>query len=90
MAHFLNRGMNLIPFLYINKKKVFLVVLIFTAPNNFERRNGIRQTWLNDETSDTLHYFVVGIKGIAEEMNVTIQSENRRFSDLLILPHLKR
>ena len=70
-------------------KKVFLVILILTAPKNFEMRNVIRQTWLNEETSDTLHYFVIGTEGLIRDVNVTIQSEQKRFSDLLLLPNVK-
>uniref|UniRef100_A0A2P2I6G9 Hexosyltransferase n=1 Tax=Hirondellea gigas TaxID=1518452 RepID=A0A2P2I6G9_9CRUS len=70
-------------------KKVFLVILILTAPKNFELRNVIRQTWLTDEGPDTLHYFVIGTEGLSDEFNVTIQSEQRRFSDLLLLGNIK-
>ena len=52
-------------------------------------RNVIRQTWLNEETSDTLHYFVIGTEGLIRDVNVTIQSEQKRFSDLLLLPNVK-
>ena len=72
-----------------NQKKVFLVLLILSAPKNVEIRNVIRQTWLLDETSDSLHYFAVGAEGLSEDLNTTIQSEQRRFSDLLLLPNIK-
>ncbi|KAA0199143.1 hypothetical protein HAZT_HAZT000069 [Hyalella azteca] len=71
------------------RKSVFLVILIISAPKNFELRNTIRQTWLKEEGRDCLHYFAVGIDGLSEDMNVTIQSEQRRFSDMLFLPNLK-
>ena len=70
-------------------KQVFLVILILTSPTNFELRSVIRQTWLNEETSDTLHYFVLGMEGLSEDVNTTIYSEQKRFSDLLMLPNIK-
>ena len=70
-------------------KRVFLVVIIFSAPSNFEARNSIRQTWLSEARSDTQHYFVIGINSLNGDLNTTIQSEQKRFSDLLLLNNVK-
>ncbi|XP_063587024.1 beta-1,3-galactosyltransferase 6-like [Penaeus indicus] len=66
-------------------KSVFLVIIVISAPGNSEQRDTIRQTWLSEEKSDTLHYFVIGTGSLSENVNVTIQSEQRRFGDLLLL-----
>lgn len=71
-----------------NEKNVFLVIIILTAPNNVEQRNVIRQTWLSEEKMDTMHFFVVGIAGLNEDVNTTIQSEQKRFSDMLFLNNI--
>ena len=67
---------------------VFLVVVILSAPSNSEQRDVIRQTWLKDEATDTHHYFVIGTGSLSEDLNVTIQSEQKKFGDLLLLNHV--
>ncbi|KAF2349354.1 Glycosyl transferase family 31, partial [Trinorchestia longiramus] len=68
---------------------VFLVILILSAPKNFKLRNVIRQSWLKEESKDCLHYFAIGTDGLSEDLNVTIQSEQKRFSDMLLLQNLE-
>ena len=67
---------------------VFLVVVIISAPGNSEQRDVMRQTWLRDEALDTHHYFVIGTAGVTEELNTTIQSEQKRFGDLMLLNNI--
>nr|XP_045595055.1 beta-1,3-galactosyltransferase 6-like isoform X1 [Procambarus clarkii] len=68
-----------------SEKSVFLVIVLLSAPVNVEQRNVIRQTWLSEEKSDTLHLFVLGVNSLNEDLNTTIQSEQKRFGDLLLL-----
>ncbi|XP_066988984.1 beta-1,3-galactosyltransferase 6-like [Macrobrachium rosenbergii] len=70
------------------EKHVFLVIVILSAPNNVEQRDVIRQTWLSEEKSDTLHFFVVGTENLNESINTTIQSEQKRFGDMMLLTNV--
>ena len=50
-------NMNLIPImdfqdLGVNKKKVMLLVIVVTAPQRFDRRQAIRDTWWKHCTGD--------------------------------------
>ncbi|MCL4145129.1 UNVERIFIED_CONTAM: hypothetical protein GTU68_066513 [Idotea baltica] len=69
-------------------KSVFLAVLILSSPTNQEQRDVIRETWLSDELSDTIHYFIIGTGSLGSEVNITIQSEQKRFGDLLLLSNV--
>ncbi|RXG69039.1 Beta-1,3-galactosyltransferase 6 [Armadillidium vulgare] len=70
-------------------KTVFLVILIVSSPTNQEQRDVIRETWLSDELVDTVHFFAIGTHKLSEDVNVTIQSEQKKFKDLLLLNNLE-
>lgn len=72
------------------KFQTFLLILIFTAPQNMEQRDTIRQTWLklNNHGDKVLHYFAVGSGRLDEDERRTLASENTRFNDILLLPNV--
>ncbi|XP_076054852.1 beta-1,3-galactosyltransferase 6-like [Oratosquilla oratoria] len=64
---------------------VFLVILVLTAPGNVEQRNVIRQTWMSEMEDDVMPLFVIGSASLTDGLNTTIQSEQKRFKDLLMI-----
>lgn len=67
------------------EKSVFLVIVMLSAPANREQREVIRQTWLSEEKSDTLHFFVIGISSLNEDLNATVLAEQKKYGDLMLL-----
>lgn len=81
------------------KMNTFLLVLIMTGPNNKGRRDAIRHTWLSTaihtqklaknknvkQPSSILHFFVIGTKGLTEEMKMNLNQEKNSNNDLLLL-----
>lgn len=73
-----------------------LIILILSAPLNFNRRNAIRETWLKlhdrDRTVESAklgnakHYFVVGGLGLNSMQVRGINDEQLKHNDILILP----
>lgn len=70
-----------------------LIILILSAPENFSKRNTIRETWLKLKNrahlTDALnfkHYFVIGGLGLTLDKTKTINSEQLKYNDILILP----
>ncbi|XP_070168759.1 beta-1,3-galactosyltransferase 6-like isoform X1 [Polyergus mexicanus] len=74
-----------------SKPKYRLIILILSSPDNLERRDTIRKTWLTDRNHDAMmrHFFVVGTQDILPEQRNTLQSEKEKFDDLLLLPKLQ-
>ncbi|KYN00172.1 PREDICTED: beta-1,3-galactosyltransferase 6 [Cyphomyrmex costatus] len=72
-----------------NKPKYRLIALILSNPDNLERRNTIRKTWLAESDATVKHFFVVGTQDILPEQRNTLQSEKQKFDDLLLLPRLQ-
>ncbi|KAG7212487.1 hypothetical protein KM043_012800 [Ampulex compressa] len=71
-----------------DKSKFRLIVLVLTSSENLERRDTIRKTWLSEKHATVKHLFVVGTLDILPEQRDTLQSEKRKFNDLLLLPRL--
>uniref|UniRef100_T1JN38 Hexosyltransferase n=1 Tax=Strigamia maritima TaxID=126957 RepID=T1JN38_STRMM len=63
-----------------------LVVLIFSSVFNMEHRDTIRQTWLKNSGIEIIHFFAIGSAKLGPSEEKTLQSENARFGDLLLLP----
>lgn len=72
-----------------------LIILILSSPKNLDRRNVIRQTWLqlvdtNPENENVKfkmkHYFVIGSLGLTIDNILHLSTEQSQFSDILILP----
>ncbi|XP_063799111.1 beta-1,3-galactosyltransferase 6 [Pseudophryne corroboree] len=70
----------------------FLAVLIASGPKYTERRSIIRSTWLSAASrprGDLWCRFVVGTAGLGEEESASLEVEQRRHGDLLLLPELR-
>ncbi|CAL1294966.1 unnamed protein product [Larinioides sclopetarius] len=70
----------------IEKHAAFLIVVIFSAPTNFERRQIIRKTWLTSKRSLSIkHFFAVGSASLDLHQKNIMQKEHTEYDDLLIL-----
>lgn len=78
----LNSARDLSP---VKNVDAFLVFLILTGPNYFERRNVIRETWLSNFPSDMKKYFVIGTKSLSQEQVGTLEYEHSIHEDLVLL-----
>lgn len=74
----------------------FLAVLIASGPKYTERRSIIRSTWLSaasrgggEEGGELWCRFVIGTAGLGEDESASLEMEQRRHGDLLLLPELK-
>lgn len=73
-----------------------LIILILSAPNNFARRNIIRETWLtlkpsNDEKIDSKkfkvkHLFSIGSLNLNKNELNELEKEQYEFKDILFVP----
>lgn len=68
-----------------------LIVLILSAPDNFAKRNTIRETWLKLEHRARVHvkfkhFFVIGGLGLSVAGNKAVNNEQLKYNDVLILP----
>lgn len=72
-----------------SKTKHKLIVLILSSPDNLERRDTIRKTWLAEPHITIRHFFVIGTLDIMPEQRNTLQSERDKFDDLLLLSRLQ-
>lgn len=70
------------------KQRFRLVVLVLSAPENSERRDVIRKTWLSQKPSEVRSIFAVGTASLAPEQIQTLESEAKKHVDLLLLPKL--
>ncbi|KAJ6630501.1 hypothetical protein lerEdw1_014678 [Lerista edwardsae] len=72
---------------------VFLAVLVVSGPKYTERRSIIRSTWLAAASrapgGDVWSRFVVGTGGLTAEELHTLELEQSRHRDLLLLPELR-
>ncbi|XP_030078468.1 beta-1,3-galactosyltransferase 6 [Microcaecilia unicolor] len=68
----------------------FLVVVVVSGPKYAERRSIIRSTWLSAAHTPGLWCrFVVGTAGLAREDAQSLELEQSRHRDLLLLPELR-
>lgn len=72
----------------VTDKSVFLAIVILSAPGNVEQRSVMRQTWLSEEKSDTHHFFVIGTSSLSPDVNSSLQAEQKRHGDLLLLHNI--
>ncbi|CAG9863514.1 unnamed protein product [Phyllotreta striolata] len=68
-----------------------LIVLILSAPTNFEKRSVIRDTWLKlraaEESEFTYkHYFVIGTAYLPSHVQKRLNNEQIQQNDVLLLP----
>ncbi|XP_054719871.1 beta-1,3-galactosyltransferase 6-like [Uloborus diversus] len=66
--------------------QALLLVIIFSSPGNHERRKIIRDTWLQTKADkDILHFFAIGSKLLNAEKIQSLEDENIKYKDLLML-----
>ncbi len=73
----------------LKHQKAFLQIVILSAPRNLERRDVIRQTYLNTkkQTREFFQaYFVIGVSDLADDTIDALNDENLKNKDLLLLP----
>lgn len=72
-----------------------LIILILSAPNNLDKRDVVRNTWLKlvDNIKRTgrniaivRHYFVVGSLGLSNKELANLKTEQIKYNDVLNLP----
>jgi len=74
----------------ISIEKTYLVIVIFSAFSNEERRHAIRQTWIRLASDRKYkHYFIVGTLDLNESQLNSLYSEQRLHNDLILFSHLK-
>lgn len=68
------------------QKNIYFLVVIFTSPENFVRRQGIRQTWLLTKGNSSIkHYFALGSNSLSHKEITSLKQEHNSYKDLLIL-----
>ena len=74
----------------LKSQSTFLVIVIISHPKNLERRNVIRQTWLNIKDrnirKEVLPLFVVGNENLSELVAKNLEEETSSNKDVLVLP----
>ena len=74
----------------LKSQSTFLVIVIISHPKNVERRNVIRETWLNIQDrnirKDVLPLFVVGNDNLSELLLKNLEKETTSNNDVLVLP----
>jgi galactosylxylosylprotein 3-beta-galactosyltransferase len=78
--------------LQAKKKDVFLLVLILSSIANRERRDVIRQTWMDRHqmlSPNVVIKFTMGTDGLSEQEVNSLKMENNQFNDLLLLEDLQ-
>ncbi|GFY68949.1 beta-1,3-galactosyltransferase 6 [Trichonephila inaurata madagascariensis] len=72
--------------LLIQKHAAFFVVVIFSAPANYERRLAIRKTWLSTKGNLSIkHFFAIGTASLDSHQKEVLLKEHTEYDDLLIL-----
>ncbi|XP_005109120.1 beta-1,3-galactosyltransferase 6 [Aplysia californica] len=70
--------------------KAKLVILVLTGPENFQERDGIRETWMSDLSSlSVLIRFVIGSASLSVNTRQKIDREQLVHEDLLILNNVQ-
>ncbi|XP_071804986.1 beta-1,3-galactosyltransferase 6-like isoform X1 [Asterias amurensis] len=67
----------------------FLVVLIMSGPKLLEGRYTVRSTWLQNHGDEVIYRFVLGTSGLSSSDMNALESEQKQYNDLLLLPDLK-
>lgn len=73
----------------MEKIKYRLIILILTHPDAMRNRDTIRKTWLSDKHGNVKHLFAIGTVDLQPEQMETLQSEKRKYNDLLLLGKLE-
>ncbi|KZS05998.1 N-acetyllactosaminide beta-1,3-N-acetylglucosaminyltransferase 4 [Daphnia magna] len=67
------------------QKQFYLIVLIMSDPTKSATRKAVRDTWLSNTHKDVKHFFVVGSKGLAQDVLQNVLEENSSYHDMVIL-----
>lgn len=67
----------------------FLVILVMSSVDNYERRVTIRETWANELDSDARIFFVLSGGFLTSKQSTRLIKEEKEFQDLLILKGIK-
>ncbi|XP_013866247.1 N-acetyllactosaminide beta-1,3-N-acetylglucosaminyltransferase 3 [Austrofundulus limnaeus] len=74
----------------VNKsEEVFLLLVIKSSPNNYDRREVLRKTWAKERTHNGVwirRLFILGTSGAGyekEKLNKLLQAEQEEFNDIL-------
>jgi hypothetical protein len=72
----------------IQKERYILVIGILSAPNNFERRDAVRSTWIKllEPLTHSIHYkFLIGTFSDTSNWERKIQQEQEHYGDIVRL-----
>eukprot|EP00045_Choanoeca_perplexa_P005595 m.47182 g.47182 ORF g.47182 m.47182 type:complete len:309 (-) comp13207_c0_seq2:501-1427(-) len=64
-----------------------LVSLILTAPDHYDQRSAVRDTWIGSAPSTHKHYFFIAAKGLEPSTRQLLVDEDAIHHDLVLLPN---
>jgi len=62
-----------------------LLIFVISAPDNSEKREVIRTTWLSHQHNAIRGYFVIGTLGLSPSQLSTLDAEQQEYDDLVLL-----
>lgn len=70
----------------LNQNKIYLLIIIHSAPGNFENRDAIRRTWANSTLWNGDNYMKFKVVFIVAKSNLVteIQTEQEQYNDLVV------
>lgn len=70
------------------KKRLKLIVAILSAPIRFDRREGIRRTWMTECTSGEVvcRFFTDSLSDMEPKVQTALTNENARYGDIEFMP----
>ena len=70
------------------KKHLKLIVAILSAPIRFDRREGIRRTWMSECTSGEVvcRFFTDSLSDMEPKVQTALTNENARYGDIEFMP----
>ncbi|XP_053205182.1 beta-1,3-galactosyltransferase 6-like [Panonychus citri] len=72
------------------KQEIDLVILIMSAPGYKDRRDAIRESWINliGSNRSIKYYFVMGTQSGGNLVLEHLKKEQEKFNDIIIFPHI--
>lgn len=70
------------------KKRLKLIIAILSAPIRFDRREGIRRTWMTECTSGEVvcRFFTDSLSDMEPKVQTALTNENARYGDIEFMP----
>lgn len=70
------------------KKRLKLIIAILSAPIRFDRREGIRRTWMSECTSGEVvcRFFTDSLSDMEPNVQTALTNENARYGDIEFMP----